>query len=66
MIVSVRKNLTYEYDTLNKKHERSKQVKRYKNEIKELNMIQILNETDHIFMYTKIALIRAKQRKAGK
>lgn len=66
MVVSVRKNLTYEYDTLSRKHERSKQVKRYKNEIKELNMVQIYNETDHILMYTKIALMRAKQRKRGK
>lgn len=65
MLVSVRKNLTYEYDTLNRKHERNKQVKRYKNEIKELNMIQLFNETDHILMYTKIALMRAKQRKRG-
>lgn len=65
MLVSVRKNLTYEYDTLNRKHERNKQVKRYKNEIKELNIIQLFNETDHILMYTKIALMRAKQRKRG-
>lgn len=65
MLASVRKNLTYEYDTLNRKHERNKQVKRYKNEIKELNIIQLFNETDHILMYTKIALMRAKQRKRG-
>ena len=63
MLVSVRKNLTYEYDTLNRKHERNKQVKRYKNEIKELNIIQLFNETDHILMYTKIALMRAKKER---
>lgn len=66
MIVSARKNLTCEYDTLSRKHERNKQMKRYKNEIKDLNIIQLFNETDHILMYTKIALMRAKQRKAGK